>query len=192
MKEDIYHAEWFRSHYQLEGEYRELAQIIRRNLTFKNAIDLGCGIGLVIDELQKHEIPVLGIDGSVHARKCAPEAVAGSIMTQDLTRMSALEPVWELVICTEVAEHLPPEDADPLVKACCAVAKQTIFFTAATPGQGGNDHINEQPHEYWLEKFDKKGWKVDQEKTDAIRVECVEKLKGMHWFGKNSMVLVHK
>lgn len=32
-------------------------------------------------------------------------------------------------------------------------ASDIIYFTAAGPCQGGVGHINEKPHEYWIEKF---------------------------------------
>ena len=37
-----------------------------------------------------------------------------------------------------------------------------IVFTAATPGQGGDDHINEQLHSYWVAKFQAAGFAYDE------------------------------
>jgi hypothetical protein len=42
-------------------------------------------------------------------------------------------------------------------------------MTAATPGQGGTEHVNEQPNEYWIEKFRHRGFALDRETTDRIR-----------------------
>ena len=36
-----------------------------------------------------------------------------------------------------------------------------VIFSAATPGQGGTDHVNERPHSYWIEKFSARGYSHD-------------------------------
>lgn len=58
---------------------------------------------------------------------------------------------WDLAICLEVAEHLPPESAEPLVAGLAQAT--TVLFSAATPGQPGVNHINCQPHDYWHQLF---------------------------------------
>jgi hypothetical protein len=49
------------------------------------------------------------------------------------------------VICTEVAEHLLAEHADALIENIDRAAAEWVFFTAATLGQRGFGHVNEQP-----------------------------------------------
>jgi hypothetical protein len=45
-----------------------------------------------------------------------------------------------------------------------------VIFTAATPGQeGGADHINEQPHEYWIAKFAHRGYQLLSDVTTEWR-----------------------
>jgi len=44
--------------------------------------------------------------------------------------------------------------ADTFVNTLCRHA-DTILFSAAHVGQGGDGHINEQPIDYWIEKFKK-------------------------------------
>jgi hypothetical protein len=62
-----------------------------------------------------------------------------------------------LVICTEVAEHLPANVASQLVSHLVSLS-DVILFTAATPGQGGRHHLNEQPHSYWVALFAQLGF----------------------------------
>ena len=42
--------------------------------------------------------------------------------------------------------------ADVFVDSLCRHG-ELIIFSAAVPGQGGERHVNEQPLEYWREKF---------------------------------------
>jgi hypothetical protein len=58
--------------------------------------------------------------------------------------------------CFEVAEHLPPNLGDRLVQFTAAVA-ETVVFTAAQPGQRGTGHVNEQPPDYWIRRFEQQG-----------------------------------
>ena len=57
----------------------------------------------------------------------------------------------------EVAEHLPESSSDFLVKSLITHS-DLILFSAAIPGQGGQNHLNEQWPEYWERKFSKHGF----------------------------------
>ncbi len=58
---------------------------------------------------------------------------------------------------TEVAEHLPEALADYFVGLLASIAP-VVVLTAAPPGQGGHDHVNEQPPDYWIVKFERLGY----------------------------------
>ncbi|MCA9789386.1 MAG: hypothetical protein KC462_06410, partial [Cyanobacteria bacterium HKST-UBA05] len=55
---------------------------------------------------------------------------------------------FDLAMCVEIAEHIPNRCSRQLVKTLTK-ASDTVFFTAAPPGQGGVGHINEQPQAFW-------------------------------------------
>jgi 2-polyprenyl-3-methyl-5-hydroxy-6-metoxy-1,4-benzoquinol methylase len=102
-------------------------------------------------------------------------------------RQPITTPPFDLVICTEVGEHLEKEHADTLIRNVADAAKTWIFFSAATPGQGGMAHFNEQPHEYWIEKFLTQGFVLKKDETASMR----EYLKGIAacWFTNNALIL---
>lgn len=62
---------------------------------------------------------------------------------------------YDIVMCLEVGEHLPAKSAPVLVGTCAQFAQNggSIVWSAATPGQGGHRHINEQPHAFWHRLF---------------------------------------
>lgn len=62
---------------------------------------------------------------------------------------------YELAICLEVAEHLPPTSAEALVEGLAQA--NMVLFSAATPGQVGVGHINCRPHDYWHDLFARHG-----------------------------------
>ena len=106
-------------------------------------------------------------------------------MTADLEKhlpineISLLNP--DLVICLEVAEHLSETRAESFIHELSLIAK-TIIFSAAIIGQGGTNHINEQPHEYWHNLFEKNGF----EKKEDLR-EIVQELENVEWWYKQNI-----
>jgi hypothetical protein len=119
--------------------------------------------------------------------KAAPPSVKESIILRDLTVPLRLGR-YELVICTEVAEHLEEEFAEIVVDNICENAKRYIFFTAARPGQGGHYHVNEQPHSYWMEKFSRRGVELDQDLTTQCRSQLSQAINSVRWFVDNAMI----
>jgi hypothetical protein len=59
---------------------------------------------------------------------------------------------WDLAICVEVGEHLPEQYADILVANLTKLSNQ-ILFSAAIPGQDGENHLNLQWASWWADKF---------------------------------------
>jgi hypothetical protein len=55
------------------------------------------------------------------------------------------------------------------VSAVASGGNSAIVWSAAHEGQGGTDHVNEQPPGYWLERFAAEGWKPDDVRTKALR-----------------------
>jgi 2-polyprenyl-3-methyl-5-hydroxy-6-metoxy-1,4-benzoquinol methylase len=195
VKDHVYTREWFDAHYSLRDEYRAVADLLYEIFEPLTAVDLGCGVGLILERLVELHVSAYGFDGSSHAREAAPASVRHLIDRLDLTQPTPYRRndnfvQYDLVICTEVAEHLEAEHASSLVAHVVqrCVRPGFIFFTAATPGQGGTDHVNEQPHEYWIERFAACGRKLDRMRTTYARKQLEERCRGMHWFGKNAMV----
>ena len=55
---------------------------------------------------------------------------------------------FDLVMCMEVAEHLPHARAPSLVAELTSLS-DAVLFSAAVPFQYGTNHVNEQWPEYW-------------------------------------------
>ena len=75
----------------------------------------------------------------------------------DLSKGFAVGQVFDLTQCLEVAEHLPRDYAADFIVALAASA-DIVLFSAAPPGQGGDNHINEQPYEYWRDLWRQAGF----------------------------------
>jgi hypothetical protein len=96
---------------------------------------------------------------------------------------------WDLVCCTEVAEHIPADRSEELIRKLTSLSNKYIYFTAARWWQIGYGHINNRPAIDWLEFFHHAGWRVDETSTVAIR-EDLRALRRATWLARNSLVFV--
>lgn len=118
----------------------------------ESVVDFGCGTGTwlwVAQRLGCRE--VLGIDGDYVPDELFMIAKQ-NFLAHDLSLPVRLHKKYDLAISMETAEHLPEDAADTFVESICS-SSDTIIFSAAHPGQGGDGHINEQEKEYWISKF---------------------------------------
>ena len=136
---------------------KEILTELFQRLPHRSVVDFGCGIGSwlwVSRSLGAKDIT--GYDGDY-----VPESLLmipkESFAAVDLEKPVCIKKKYDLAMSMEVAEHLHVEVADQFVKTLCDSA-DTVLFSAAHPGQGGDGHLNEQPKEYWIEKFERNGF----------------------------------
>jgi SAM-dependent methyltransferase len=122
-----------------------------------SVVDVGCGQGVWLAEFARHGCEVRGFDGHDSARLDIP---AECYTRVDLESAPALEfgPDVDLAVCLEVGEHLTARRAAWLVETLCQA--EVVLFSAAIPGQGGVNHINEQWPDYWARLFHGNGFDV--------------------------------
>ncbi len=136
----------------------------------KSVVDVGCGTGLLLLALQKRGVSCLGLEYSEAAlnicRQRGVEVIRFDLEHDTLPRHLR----GDIAISTEVAEHLPESCADRFVKILCKIA-DNIVMTAAKPqaSYAGTDHVNEQPHKYWIAKFEARCFTYNKELTSQWR-----------------------
>jgi SAM-dependent methyltransferase len=150
-------------------------------------IDVGCGTGALLEALRYRGCEVFGLEYSEAALKyCRSRRL--SVAKFDLERdVFNDNRTYDVAVSMEVAEHLPEMVADRYV-ALLTRLSQVIIFTAAPPGQGGIDHVNEQPPSYWISKFQEHGFKHAEELSQRLREtwEAAGDVEG--WYHKNLMI----
>ena len=149
-----------------------------------SVIDFGCAIGAHLEPFYEDEVTIKGVEGNSKAFDYA--VVPQEFLEEhDLRNRYEPEREYDLALCFEVAEHIPERYADTLV-ATLVEAGNTVVMTAATPGQGGTHHVNEQPREYWYEKFESHGYEYAQETVDDLSDKIV--VDQSTWILENLMV----
>jgi SAM-dependent methyltransferase len=150
-------------------------------------IDVGCGAGAFAAQAMRMGKQVAACEYSPHGRKYARRNGVDA-HPFDLTKPvpTDIQCRFDLAYCFEIAEHLPPDMGMRLVEFLVGKA-DVIVFTAAQPGQLGTGHINEQPKDYWIERFVSAGARHDPEASaDLSRAFAAAKVST--WFENNALV----
>jgi SAM-dependent methyltransferase len=148
----------------------------------RSVVDVGCGSGSWLGEFAGRGVAVKGIDGWwVDATRLQFPAEAFEV--HDLRTPLALDAGYDLAISLEVGEHLPDASAEMFVESLTRAAP-VVVFSAAVPGQGGADHLNEQWPAYWIDLFRRNGFVA----VDAIRPEFWEDER-VGWFYRQNMIV---
>jgi SAM-dependent methyltransferase len=152
----------------------------------QSLLDVGCGVGTWLKAALESKISdVFGVDGiAVHPEKFL---VSKSLFRQqDFTKAWDLGRKFDAALCLEVAEHLDAEFAEPLIDSITRHA-DTVIFSAACPGQGGQHHLNCQWPSYWQNLFNQKGYAC----VDSLRWKLWDDERVEPWYRQN-IFLAHR
>jgi hypothetical protein len=156
----------------------------------RSVIDVGCGEGMWLSVFEQQGISdFLGLDGSyvdgsrlrIAVEKFRPTDLSASMDPDSVRRR------FDLVLSLEVGEHLPSSTAQGFVRFLTSLG-DCVMFSAAVPGQGGTDHVNEQWPQYWAELFEACGF----QSVDCVRRRIWNNPKVAWWYAQNIVLYVKK
>lgn len=170
---------------QKDASYKSAESIVPMLLDVlqpKSVIDVGCGVGGWLHVFQKNGITdICGYDANDLAADKYFIDKKRIRTNADLSSSNfRIHEKSDLLICLEVAEHLPAEVAEQFVMNLTH-ASPIVVFSAALPGQTGVNHINEQSPWYWREKFNKFGYT----EIDFIRPHILRNDNICWWYRQN-------
>jgi hypothetical protein len=128
---------------------------------------------------------VIGVDGD-YVDRTLLLIDRQAFRAADITRPFDLGRQFDLVQCLEVAEHVQPQASDVVVDNIVRHGR-CVLFSAAAPGQGGEDHINEQPYDYWRDLFAARSYRLfDFARPSIASNDTVEA-----WYRYNLLFFAH-
>jgi hypothetical protein len=167
---------------------RIIVPLVREACGAINSVcDIGCGVGTFLSVFAEDgKTHVLGVEGAwLNKAYCVlPQA---NLVIADVSKPLLGLGRFDLVMSLEVAEHIDVEFADIFIANLMSLS-DTVLFSAAVPGQGGVNHVNEQPHEYWINKFAIGGYDL----RDCIRGRITNNESIFPWYRNNIMVFVKR
>jgi SAM-dependent methyltransferase len=172
----IYDEEYYER--DVEGPANQSAPHIARSIVERfsprSLVDVGCGTGAMMEAFKRLGVSVLGLEYSkAGIERCKKREL--EVIKFNIERDAAPERFsFDIALSMEVAEHLPASVAPKYVLLLCRLAP-IVICSAARPGQGGVDHVNLQPKEYWIELFADNHRAIDQASTDALAMYWQQK-----------------
>lgn len=123
-----------------------------------SVLDAGCAIGLLVEQLRARGVDAEGVDISEYAIGQAHESVRGHVRAG-----SVAEPFgrrYDLIVCIEVLEHMPPSEAERAVANFCAHSDDVLFSSSPLDYREAT-HFNVRPPEHWAYLFAQHGFYRD-------------------------------
>lgn len=132
-------------------------------------IDFGCGTGRAAKKLSDFGYDVVLVDFASNSRD--PEAQHLPFIEWDLTQPLIIQ--GEYGYCTDVMEHIPPEDVDTVINNIMNAAPNVFFQISTVPDNLGKLinqplHLTVEPHKAWEERFNRLGYWVEWQKKDPV------------------------
>jgi SAM-dependent methyltransferase len=150
-------------------------------------LDVGCGLGIWLSVAKKLGVAdVYGIEGPwLNPKQLRIDPA--SVTIQDLEKPFHINRPFDLVICLEVAEHLPPKTAKTFIASLISHG-DIVLFSAAIPYQSGRNHLNEQFPSYWADLFNQ----FDFIPIDFLRQQIWEDKDIFWWLRQNILLFVRR
>lgn len=167
---------------------RVVAAVLLELLTPRSVVDVGCGTGAWLKAFAERVkgLEVTGIDGDyVDRSKLLFDQ--DRFVAADLTRLVRIDGRYDLALCLEVAEHLPPRYGRGLVAALTGSAP-LVLFSAAIPGQPGTRHVNLQWPFYWRALFAERGFV----RLDPVRRRVWQDERVEWWYQQNIFLFANQ
>ncbi|PSR17465.1 hypothetical protein C8255_12480 [filamentous cyanobacterium CCP3] len=157
--------------------------LIKEKYLVESILDVGCGLGIWLKVASDCGVKdSMGIDG-IEIENSQFLAPKSNFKKQDLTNSWEIGRKYDVVICLEVAEHLPSEAEHNLISSLVKHS-DLVIFSAACPHQGGQGHINCQWPEHWQNLFNEYGYSC----LDELRPLLWNKKFPEYWYKQNIFV----
>lgn len=144
--------------------FNAAAKRIKKRIRPRTVLDVGCAFGLLVEALNDAGVDARGVDISPYAIGQARED-----MRDRMAEGSILDPLplidgnrYDLVICVEVLEHLPPEQAELAVHNLCK-ASDRILFSSSPDDFEEPTHFNVLPTSEWIKLFNAHGYHLAED-----------------------------
>jgi SAM-dependent methyltransferase len=142
-----------------------------KKVSFGNArtiLDVGTGIGQVVAHLRNKGFEAYGTDITDNAKKYWEMGnITRFCQTCPAHELPFEDNAFDIVICTEVLEHIPEQNVEASLREMYRVGRGDFIMTYATgravhkmPTDGTEPHITIKPMSWWTERFLAAGYTI--------------------------------
>lgn len=167
------------NHYYDESFSIELNSIVSK---YSSIVDFGCGNAGYAKYIYNNnkDTVVDAFDGNPNVKSLT----GGFGKVLDLSWPFDLKRHYDVVICLEVAEHIPKKYEDIFLKNIINHCGKLLILSWANVGQGGKGHVNEQDEQYVVNKISDRNFTLATDLTYNLRKSATI----CKWFKNTIMV----
>lgn len=140
------------------GFFAKIAEALVAQIGPRSVLDAGCALGLLVEQLRLRGVDAEGVDISEYAIANAPEAARPFVRVGSVAAPFGRR--YDLIVCIEVLEHMPPAEAEATVANLCAHSDDVLFSSSPLDFKEAT-HFNVRPIEHWAELFARHGFVRD-------------------------------
>lgn len=166
---------------------------LKKDFNIKTMLDIGCGPAGMVKLARENGISAHGIDGDFTVKRDIDPLW---ITIHDYTvGPSLLDMCVDLVWSVEFLEHVYEEYQDNYMKDF--TKGKHVLITFAPLGKAGHHHVNCNTEEYWINVFDRYGFRYDAKTTKKIREVTTmnvkkDKVSKKAWIQNNGLFFVKR
>jgi len=153
----LYDYIYFRGsrNFQKQSErIKELANIVC-SYSPNHVLDVGCGIGYLVKELNLRGVPTKGVD-SAQALKDRFWGILEPMFLADATSLPFKNGEFDLVTSSDFLEHVPEENLDKVLsemrRVCSGTILSRVAYEAKLTSRQSLYHVTNKSKEWWEEK----------------------------------------
>jgi len=156
-----------------------LIEYMTKELRFKTVLDVGASIGAAVSTLRKYGKEAMGLEASLVAVNKA-DILNRPVMWGESTKLPFADKHVDVVMSTDMLEHLKPEDVDKTVEEFHRVARDYIAIKVSSEPEragwgkrvGVDDlHLTQKPVYWWRNKFTEAGGTIIMALNDTFVIE---------------------
>ncbi len=138
--------------------FNQVADRIVADIAPARMLDVGCAIGLLVENLRDRHVDARGLDVSEWALAQIPESIKAFCTLGSIT--DELEGQFDLITCIEVLEHLPRSMASSAISNLCRHT-DTVLFSSTPDEFKDPTHLNVETPVFWSKLFVANGFLRD-------------------------------
>ncbi|GEM_PF-6510102 len=112
------------------------ARVVLKYLRGETVLDCGCARGNLVSTLRAQDISAYGFDFSLTFLALAEAGIKRHLCASDIRRLPFRDRLFDLIVCSEVLEHLPVRILDEVIPQLKRICRGSLFITL--PAQGPN------------------------------------------------------
>ena len=158
-----------------EEYYECLKEVFDLN-TIRSFCDVGCANGPLLNAFHRQypDKPLYGIEYFQYHKDAAPESVKNMIHIADLRDDIPIDTRYDIVNCTEVAEHIDPAYQEQFLRNIDKLVGKYLIMTWSCHPDDPNkavethQHFNPLPMEKYREIMRQRGYTLDIERSEKF------------------------